>query len=317
MKRVRVSVFCTLTVLFLLGLPFYGCQKPKTSIENNLLDSKMIATNKTKNASKNQETTGPSIVSDLTNPIAPNQRKWLDIPYSTLSPRQKLDIYLPQNGNGPFPVIISIHGGGLVEGDKVGLDLKAAKHGLERGYAVVSINYRLLGEAKIPAQIMDVKTAIRYIRANAYAYYLNPMKLALWGGSAGGYLASLAGTSADYKEFIDPNQGNSNQSDRVQAVVDWYGPISNLSVMGVEESYITNPATFISKDDPAFLIQHGKEDRLVSYEQSVSFAQKLKNTLGNKRVELSIFDTAGHADSQFFTPENINNVLNFLDRFMK
>ena len=95
------------------------------------------------------------------------KRKWQDIAYANLSPSQKLDIYLPDEGDGPFPVIVSVHGGAFMFGDKVDGQLTPMLEGLKRGYAVVSINYRLSGEALFPANITDVKAAIRGVKANA------------------------------------------------------------------------------------------------------------------------------------------------------
>lgn len=123
-------------------------------------------------------------------------RKWLDLAYASASPAQKLDIYLPDAGDGPFPVIMAVHGGAFMGGDKADMQLKPMLEGLARQYAVVSINYRLSGESLFPAQIHDVKTAIRWVKANARRYALDGSRIALWGGSAGGHLSALAGTSA-------------------------------------------------------------------------------------------------------------------------
>jgi acetyl esterase/lipase len=95
------------------------------------------------------------------------RRKWLDITYANQSPTQKLDIYLPEEGEGLFPVIFYVHGGGWQMCDKRDVQISPILQGLERGYAVVSINYRLSGEAIFPAQIYDVKSALRFIKANA------------------------------------------------------------------------------------------------------------------------------------------------------
>ena len=92
------------------------------------------------------------------------KRKFLDIPYANLSPAQKLDIYLPDEGDGPFPVIVSIHGGAFMGCDKADLQVMPMLQGLKRGYAVVAVNYRLSWEAKFPALVQDVKAAIRWIR---------------------------------------------------------------------------------------------------------------------------------------------------------
>ena len=117
------------------------------------------------------------------------KRKFLDIPYASLSPAQKLDIYLPDEGEGPFPVIVWIHGGAFMGCDKADLQVLPAIEGLKRGYAVVSINYRLSGEARFPAPVYDAKAAVRWIRANAQRYHFDPGRIAAWGSSAGAYLA--------------------------------------------------------------------------------------------------------------------------------
>lgn len=268
-----------------------------------------------------------SVIISLPATILGEQRDWQDIPYANLSGNQKLDISLPTSGEGPFPVIVSIHGGGFVTGDK-----RIALAPPIRGYAVVSVNYRLCSEAKFPSQIHDIKAAIRWIRAHSKEYRLNSDKIAVWGESAGGYLAALAGTSGDVKELEDLSLGNREQSSRVQAVVDWYGPI-NLAEMNIHwlESVILgkkitdnpelvkviNPETYITPDDPPFFIQHGTADSAVPVRQSINFAAKLKKVLGKQKVTLDLLKGAGHVDSTFFAWDNLNKVLNFLDKYLK
>jgi acetyl esterase/lipase len=150
--------------------------------------------------------------------------KYLDIPYASLSEAQKLDIYLPTAEKGPFPVIIAVHGGAFLAGDKRDRQLEPMLHGLGRGYAVVSINYRLSPEATWPAQIHDCKAAVRWLRANASTYQLDPDNMVAWGASAGGHLSSMLGTTGDVAQLEDFNLGNPDQSSRVQAVVNWFGP---------------------------------------------------------------------------------------------
>jgi acetyl esterase/lipase len=152
------------------------------------------------------------------------KNKFTDIAYAPKSETQKLDIYLPDEGNGPFPVIIAIHGGGFFAGSKNDRDLTIMLKGLERGYAVVAVDYRLSDEATFPAAITDVKAAIRFIKVNAAQYKLNPDRIALWDSSAGGNLASLAGTTGGTNNCYDTALGNANVSDNVTAVVDWFGP---------------------------------------------------------------------------------------------
>ena len=273
--------------------------------------------------------------------------KFLDIVYANSSPAQRLDIYLPNDGPAPFPVIVSIHGGAFKMGDKGDFQVNAALNGLKRGYAVVSVNYRLSGEAIFPAQIQDVKAAIRFVRANAKQYNLNPDKLATWGGSAGGHLAAMAGTMGDESDFDDASLGNAGVSSRVQAVVDWFGPIQfdqmdpqfKLSGKGKTDHDAANspeselvgkqittapdlvkrasPATYISKNDPPFFIQHGTNDPLVPTEQSKNFYTELLKSLGNERVTLILLDGAGHGGPAFETPENLAMVFSFLDKYLK
>lgn len=280
------------------------------------------------------------------------RQKWLDVPYSNKSASQKLDIYLPNEGEGPFKVIVAIHGGGFLVGDKADGDMNAQLQGLRRGYAVASVNYRLSPEAKFPAQINDVKAAIRFLRANAQKYNLNPDKMAAWGASAGGNLASLAGTTGDAKKLDDLSLGNEAQSSRVQAVVDWFGPIDFLTMdaqnkesgisekvqgvqvhdtpdsmegklLGAQPSKAPNlsraasPESYITSDDPPFLIQHGTLDPFVPTQQSVHFAAALKKALGDSKVTLVLIPDAGHGGPQFETPENIDKVMDFLDKFLQ
>jgi len=274
-------------------------------------------------------------------------RKWLDVAYASKSPAQKLDIYLPNTGNGPFPVIVSIHGGAFKVGDKGDFQVNAMLEGLKRGYAVVSINYRLSGEAIFPAQIQDVKAAIRFVKANAETYKLNSAKLAAWGGSAGGHLAAMAGTTGDVTLFDDATLGNGGQNSRVQAVVDWFGPIQfdkmdaqfNVSgkgradhdaanspeseLVGKEVAKATDlvkrasPATYISAADPPFFIEHGTNDPLVPTEQSKNFYADLVKTLDKKQVTLTLLEGAGHGGPQFEAPENLAKVFAFLDTYLK
>lgn len=276
------------------------------------------------------------------------KRKWLDISYSDQSEAQKLDIYLPDEGDGPFPVILYVHGGAFKMGDKAGRGLTPILEGFNRGYAVVAINYRLSGEAIWPAQIVDCKAAVRWVRANSQKYQLNPDRITAWGESAGGHLSAMLGTSGDVKPLEDLTQGNPDQSSRIQAVVDWFGPTDFLkmdkqlkesgvkdpmahSVPDSPESELigknledgpglvksANPETYITSDDPPFFIQHGSEDPLVPYQGSVNLARKLGNVLGYENVSLELFPATGHGGPPFGSKENINKIFAFLDSHMK
>jgi acetyl esterase/lipase len=279
------------------------------------------------------------------------KRKWLDIAYSEQSSAQKMDIYLPDVGEGPFPVIFVVHGGAWMLGDKGDVQNLPMLSGLRRGYAVVSINYRLSHEAIFPAQIFDCKAALRFIKANTSKYLLNKEKIAAWGGSAGGHLAALLGTSVGISDLEGLTMGNPDQKAEVQAVIDWYGPTEDFLRMDEEliesgngiadhslpdspESKLlgqvitkipervrfASPMTYANKDIPYFFIQHGYFDQLVPYQQSLHFAAALEKAAGKDKVHLEIFQPplkVFHADPYFETNENVNRVLGFLDQYLK
>lgn len=278
------------------------------------------------------------------------ENKIVDIPYGSVSKTQTLDIYYPnQSESDTYPVIIAIHGGGFMMGSKTGGDVRPMLEGVNHGYAVVSVNYRLSGEAVFPGAISDVKAAIRFVKANAEKYHFDTTKIALWGDSSGGNLASLAGTSWDDDTLNGDNKENLNYSTQVQAVVDWFGPIDFLQMdaqfkesgitpaMGwtstdtsPESKYIggnitqntqqterANPTNYITKDDPYFLIQHGDQDRNVPLQQSKNFAAALTAVLGQDKVVFEILPGAGHGTSEFETEENLTKVFDFLDTVLE
>jgi acetyl esterase/lipase len=270
-----------------------------------------------------------------------------DLAYAGDSPSQRLDLYLPATGEAPYPVILAIHGGGFVGGDKADGQITPVLEALSRGYAVAGVNYRLSGEATFPAAINDVKAAIRWLRANAGEHQLDPSRFAAWGQSAGGNLAALAGTSGDLPALRGPHPANAGQSDGLQAVVDWYGPISFLRtdrdflIAGFERpsaadptSFLSvylgapltevpgkvkaaDPITYITPDDPPVLIEHGAADGIVPYPQSSRFARALAERAGPGRGTLRIFPGAGHVDPLFFSPEHVDSVLDWLDRQLR
>lgn len=276
-------------------------------------------------------------------------RKMFDLPYASLSPAQKVDIYWPTEGNGPFPVILVIHGGAFMGGDKRDIQLTPMLEGLKRGYAVVSMNYRMSGEAIFPALVQDVRAAIRWVRGNAEKFLFDPERIAAWGGSAGGYLSLMAGVAADIPELDDLTLGNPDQSGHVQAVVAWFPPTDFLKmdeqlaesgfsqpsefahsgeyspeslILGQKITEIpelvrrANPETYIRPGLPPFFIQHGTADDTVPYQQSQSFAEKLR-AMAPQRVTYELLPNARHADAAFEAPQNIQKVLDFLDRSLR
>ncbi|MBI4657701.1 MAG: alpha/beta hydrolase [Verrucomicrobia bacterium] len=245
--------------------------------------------------------------------------------------RQKLDLYLPKEGNH-LPLIVWVHGGAWLGGNK---DRCPAVPFLREGYAAASINYRLSQHAVFPAQIEDCKAAIRWLRANAAKYGIDPGHIGVWGSSAGGHLAALLGTTGDVKEFETGE--NLQVTSRVQAVCDWFGPtdftqmskfasridhdaadspesklIGGPVQQHKEKAARANPITFVSKDDPPFLIMHGDQDPLVPMNQSELLQEALK--VAGVNTTLHVVRGGGHG---FGGPDINRMVREFFAKHLK
>ncbi|MBT2653971.1 alpha/beta hydrolase [Bacillus sp. ISL-18] len=250
-----------------------------------------------------------------------------------------LDLYLPIGTEGPVPVIVWLHGGGWRIGDrKLGPDFRVRF--AERGFAMASIEYRLSSEATFPAQIHDVKAAIRWLRSAAKEYGLDSGNIGLWGSSAGGHLAALAGTTG-FGRLEGLELGNQEFSSEVQAVVDGYGPIDFLQLdvhseftpsddpesnrlnsvqrhtdpdspesklLGAPIEIVphlvreANPITYIDKKAPPFLILHGMSDLAVPVSQS-ELLYKALSEQGNEAT-LCLIEELGHA---FFNKNDLDD----------
>ncbi len=222
----------------------------------------------------------------------------------------KLDLYLPKDAKGPVPLVIWVHGGGWESGSK---EFCPTISMIRDGFAAASVEYRLTDVAAYPAQIHDVKAAVRWLRAHAAEYNLDPQKFGAWGGSAGGHLVALLGTSGGLPE-LEGELGNAEQSSAVQAVCDWYGPadftvMPGLELMGPKSAVYklfggppaqkkdmlaqASPVTHITADDPPFLIMHGDADKVVNVAQSVRLDEALR--AAGVRTELIVLKGEGHA----------------------
>jgi acetyl esterase/lipase len=242
-----------------------------------------------------------------------------DLPYAGTSRFQKLDLYLPGDRSKPAPVVIWIHGGGLTRGDKRSLpraDFSPAPkprgaYGpyqvqvpdvaalLARGYAVVSLNYRLgfaLMTSVTPA-VADTKAAIRFLRTNARAYGLDPARFAVWGNSMGGYLAAMAGVTGDQPtKFDDAALGNPATSSAVQAVVVWYGAEDRMPPSLRLATYAPRAHRL-----PAFRIVNGDADPVIIVERAVRLNEVLQKA--GARSTVTILPGAGHEDAQFMATQ--------------
>ncbi|MEO1619290.1 MAG: alpha/beta hydrolase [Planctomycetota bacterium] len=251
-----------------------------------------------------------------------------DLTMHVLSPKNRSE--------DPAPVFVWIHGGGWQGGRKES-GIYSMVPFVRRGFVSVTIEYRLTGEASFPAQIEDCKCAIRYLRAHADKYLIDPDRIAVGGGSAGGHLAALVGTSGGVDE-LEGSGGWPEQSSNVQAVVDLYGPTDFelfVTAKGYEmhnrdgspESKLlgggtvlenkdgirqVNPITYIDKDDPPFLIIHGSEDPTVPLNQSEALLESLEKA--NVDCKLHIIQGAKHGGPDFRTPKIRKMQVDFVSR---
>ncbi len=259
-------------------------------------------------------------------------------------PRQTLNVFYPEKTDKPVPLVVWIHGGAWQAGSK---DRSPAMPLLAQGFAVASVTYRFSQNAVFPAQIEDCKTAIRWLRANAVELNIAPEKIGVWGSSAGGHLVAMLGVAGDMKDW--DKGGNPDQSSRVQAVCDWFGP-SNLISFGPQggnaraknprpfpasnsadspegkliggavpenkdKARAASPTTYVTKDDAPFLIMHGDKDPLVPAAQSTELHELLEKA--GVPSKLVILPGAGHGGPQFNSSETIKQVSEFFVKTLK
>ncbi len=250
----------------------------------------------------------------------------------------RLDLHLPRTTTGPVPVVVYASGGGFrISMTHVGPWMCL----LGKGYAVAVVEYRLSDEAKHPGPLHDVKAAIRWLRANAGAYGLDSERVAGWGSSAGGYLISLAGVTADSPEFEGAVGDNLDQSTALAAVIDHYAPTDFLNLaadtgnavepLGTADSFDTRYLGYIPSDRPAeataaavathvtastvpFLILHGDADTRVGIEQSRRLYQALQ--AAGAEAELRVIPGVDHAAPEFEQDEANKLALAFLARHL-
>lgn len=222
----------------------------------------------------------------------------------------QLDLARPKEGDGPFPAIVCIHGGGFRAGARQGYDglcLRLAEH----GYVAITVSYRLAPKYRFPAAVHDVKAAVRWLRANARKYKIDPEHIGATGGSAGGHLAQFLAVTADVKQF-EGDGGNADQSSRVACVVNYYGPSDftksyGKSVDATEvlplwlggnlekerhQHILASPLSWVTPHAAPTLCIHGTEDKYVAHEQAVWLIDKLK--AADVEAELLTLQGAGH-----------------------
>lgn len=262
-----------------------------------------------------------------------------DLAYAgSKNPRQTLDLILATNQNPEklLPLVIWIHGGGWKNGDKkTGHSPNRIPEIVKTGrYAGAAIGYRLSGEAIWPAQIHDCKAAIRWLKASSKKFGYNANKIAIWGSSAGGHLASMLGTTGDKKEFEGKLGNHLNQSSQVQAVINYYGPSALLQMndypskidhnapnspeselMGFPIQKFKNktrnasPLYHAAKNHVSFIHFHGTDDPLVPFHQSYLFHQALQKK-GVKSTLITL-DKGKHSMPPYITEKYVIPFLDF------
>lgn len=277
--------------------------------------------------------------------LPPGVRAERDIPYVTGGDEaQRLDLYLPEALPAhPLPLVVCIHGGGWRGGSKAWCPMLPL---VFQGYAVASVEYRFSQKAIFPAQIQDCQAALRWLRAHSKHYHIDSGHVGVIGASAGGHLVALLGTAGG-KQAFQPVGGHEDQSDRVQAVCDFYGPadfntvmqhahddpnVRNIfqfnspsdpysSLIGVslgsdpQKSNAVSPMHYVSKDNAPFLILHGTHDALVPYAQSKEFAAALKAQ--GVEALLQTLPGSGHGGPAFAKPAVTALIHHFFDKHLK
>ena len=257
-------------------------------------------------------------------------QKFADVNY------HNMDIYLPKQEKASYPVVIHIYGSAWFSNNSKGAaDLGTICQALlDAGYAVATPNHRSSGDAKFPAQINDIKAVVRYLRAHAAEYRLDPSFIATSGFSSGGHLASLAATSCGVEELEGTVGGNLEYSSNVDAACDWSGPVDlfhmdcagdrgegatgpeeavmGFPMKGNEERFkALNATTYIDPSDPPMIIFHGNADQVVPGCQGTWFYECL--TKAGVESELYVVDGGGHGFNMY-SKENLGRMVAFLDK---
>jgi len=258
------------------------------------------------------------------------------IPFAEVSGRMLfLDLTVPQGDVAP-PLVVMIHGGGWRGGSRNDQTSEAMAAWLvSHGYATAQIDYRKSSEAIFPAQIFDCKGAVRWLRAHARQYGYDGGRVAALGDSAGGHLSVLLGTSAGVEALEGNVGGNAEQSSRVQAIVDLFGPTDFIQrtrdqpqetdqptgkvyqLLGgpvhekLELAKLASGLYHVSHDAPPLLILHGTEDYTVLLNQSERLLDAYRRH--GLQATIHLIEGAGHGDKSIYQPETFRWITDFLD----
>ena len=206
----------------------------------------------------------------------------------------QLNMARPKDGAGPFPAVICIHGGGFRAGTREGFN-RLCLQLAERGYVAVTVSYRLAPKYQFPAAVHDVKAAVRWMRANAEKYQIDPDRIGTTGGSAGGHLAQFLGVTSGVKKF-EGDGGNLEYSSHVKCVVNFYGPSdftksydASVDAKDVLPLFLggnlqqerhrhieSSPLYWVTPEAAPTLFVHGTKDAYVAHEQAEWIVERMK-----------------------------------------
>lgn len=262
-----------------------------------------------------------------------------DVPYAgTDNPKQTINLFLPKkpNGDKPLPIVVHIHGGGWSGGDKSGYTARCAQLAATGDYAAASVGYRLSGEVKWPAQIYDCKAAIRWLHAHAKELNIDPERIGVTGGSAGGHLVTLLGVTNGNKALEGDVGDNGSASSRVACVINFCGPqdmgaplmkgeaakVDDPAVAGLVGGPLAehaaavkecSPLTYVSKETVPIMTVHGTDDARVDFKHAEWLDAALKKA--GATSYLVPIQGAGHGIP--IGPELEARMLSFWDRYLR
>lgn len=277
------------------------------------------------------------------------KQQWHDIAYMD-GERHTLDVYLPNEGQGPFPVIVDIYGGGLIFGDKSSHKLEPALRLLDKGYAVVSVDYSLIHQKDFPFQIYEIKAALRFLHAHADEYQLDMNRVALMGESSGAHLAVMTGVTASVDALQNPFMGdNNNQPETVNAIIAMYGPyefdqfVDQFNESGVTPKYaetgtaesfegqmfnqqapkdvpqrvkMYSPKMYFNAEMPPILAFAGTADAVVPYQQTVNMINGAREFVSEDKAVLHLVEGTGHGPADYMSPEFTDEKAAFLAKWL-